>query len=323
VIDKLIRLAGAREMPSAEATQRARAAAEQAWRRGLQQRAEPKWSRARRFGWSLALAASCALVVLFVRKPEPAVSPVVASVVAVDARPMQLGAKRQWQTLNAGISLRAAAKISTGDGRAAFLLGESLSLRADRNTVLEFVALDRVRLLQGRVYVDSGGLNVASRLRIDTPAGEVSHLGTQFLVAVQGTATHIRVREGRVALARGGSDIHEVAAGDALEVDGANIRLLQGLSSYGEDWEWTTVAAPSFDIENRPLQEFLEWVAREHGWELAYHDEATRLLAREVRLHGSVSKLEVSAMLQRIALITGVPLQVRGGTLEVGGGAET
>ncbi len=305
-IAQLLKLAGTRDMPSEAATERARAAAEAAWQRGLRQPARPL--RGRRVWIPLALAASSVLVaMLLLNRPAPRAALVVASVVAVDADPV----------LRVGAAVHEGATVSTGDGRAAFLLGDSLSLRVDRGTQLEFVSEDRVRLAKGSVYVDSGGLNAASRLRTETPAGEVRHLGTQFLVSVEGAATRIRVREGRVELARPGMPAQDIAAGDGLNIEGGRLQLLQGLASHGGDWEWATATAPAFDIENRPLSEFLAWVSREHGWQLAYRDEEIRVRAQDIRLHGTVSGLEVRAMLERIALITGVSLRVEAGVLQV------
>ncbi len=305
-IEQLLKLAGTRDMPSQSATERARAAAEAAWQRGLRQPAHPL--RGRRLWIPLALAASSVLIaVLVLDRPAPRAAQVVASVVAVDADPV----------LRVGAAGHEGTTVSTGDGRAAFLLGDSLSLRVDRGTRIEFVSEDRVRLAKGSVYVDSGGLNAVSRLRIETPAGEVRHLGTQFLVSVEGAATRIRVREGRVELARPGLPAQDIAAGDGLNVEGGRMQLLQGLASHGGDWEWATATAPAFDIENRPLSEFLAWVSREHGWQLAYRDEEIRVRAQDIRLHGTVSGLEVQAMLERIALITGVSLRVEAGVLQV------
>lgn len=316
-IARLIRLAGTRDMPSAEATQRARAAAEDAWRRGLQRNPGP--ARRSRAWLPLALAAGCALIAILVtnllKDPAPREVPVAATVAAIDASPVVQDALER--TLATDMRVPEGAIVSTGAGRAAFLLGDSLSLRADRDTLIEFVTRERVRLAKGRVYVDSGGLNSAFRLSIETPAGEVRHLGTQFLVSVDGAATQIRVREGRVELARRGAPAHDIAAGDALEVDGAKWRLVQGLASHGADWEWATATAPPFDIENRPLSEFLTWVSREHGWQLVYRNEETRVRAQDIRLHGTIAGLGAMAMLERIALITGVSLRVEGGVLRV------
>jgi ferric-dicitrate binding protein FerR (iron transport regulator) len=313
-IAQLLKLAGTRDIPSESATERARAAAEAAWRRGLRQPARPL--RGRRLWIPLALAASCVLIaVLVLNRPVPRAALVVASVVAVDADPQMRGDRAV--VLRAGARVHEGVTVSTGQGRAAFLLGDSLSLRADRDTQIEFVSEDRVRLANGSVYVDSGGLNAASRLRIETPAGEVRHRGTQFLVSVEGAATRIRVREGRVELARPGAPAQDIAAGDGLDVQGARLQWRQGLASHGAEWEWATSTAPAFDIENRPLSEFLAWVSREHGWQLAYQNEAIRVRAQDIRLHGTVSGLEVKAMLERIALITGVSLRVEAGVLQV------
>jgi transmembrane sensor len=312
-IAQLLKLAGTRDMPSQSATERARAAAEAAWQRGLRQPARPL--RGRRVWIPLALAASAVLVaMLLLNRPAPRAALVVASVVAVDADPAMRGDSAM---LRAGARVHEGVTVSTGRGRAAFLLGDSLSLRVDRDTQIEFVSEDRVRLAKGSVYVDSGGLNAASRLRIETPAGEVRHLGTQFLVSVEGAATRIRVREGRVELARPGAPAQDIAAGDGLDVEGARLQLLHGLASHGAEWEWVTSTAPAFDIENRPLSEFLAWVSREHGWQLAYRNEETRVRALDIRLHGTVSGLDVKAMLERIALITGVSLRVEAGVLQV------
>jgi ferric-dicitrate binding protein FerR (iron transport regulator) len=312
-IAQLVKLAGTRDMPSQSATERARTAAEAAWQRGLRQPSRPL--RGRRLWIPLALAASSVLfAVLVLNRPAPRAALVVASVVAVDADPSIQGGSA---VLRAGARLHEGVTVSTGRGRAAFLLGDSLSLRVDRESQIAFVSGDRVRLAKGSVYVDSGGLNAASRLRIETPAGEVRHLGTQFLVSVEGAATRIRVREGRVELARPGAPAQDIAAGDGLDVEGARLQLLQGLASHGAGWEWVTSTAPAFDIENRPLSEFLAWVSREHGWQLAYRNEEIRVRAQDIRLHGTVSGLEVKAMLERIALITGVSLRVEAGVLQV------
>jgi ferric-dicitrate binding protein FerR (iron transport regulator) len=176
-----------------------------------------------------------------------------------------------------------------------------------------------VTLLDGSVYVDSGGVNALAALRISTPAGSVRHLGTQFQVTVDGVLTRIRVREGRVAL--DGPLPREVAAGEKLEVRGANAELTRAQSSHGEAWEWTAQIAPTFDIENRLLAEFLAWIAREHGWQLRYADAGAQARAQDVRLHGSLEGLDADGMIERVALITGTRLALSDGALIIGGAA--
>lgn len=322
-VARLVRLAGARDTPSSAAMERARAAAAAAWERGLESAEVPSRSAQRaRFIWcSLAIAASCALVsvIIMLNRPAPSSLPAlraVAEVVTAD-RPSQIRLA-SGEILTIGMQLHEGVELDTGEEQIALLLGHSLSLRADRHTRIEIMATDRIRLMQGRIYVDSGGVPAVSRLRIETPAGELRHLGTQFLVNVERDLTRIRVREGRVALTRPDATTHDIAAGDALEITAERVLHSHDQPSYGEAWEWAAAAAPIFDIEDRLLTEFLTWIAREHGWQIRYRDEQTQLHARKIRLHGTIAGLDTDAMLERIALITGLTLHVERGVLSVG-----
>jgi hypothetical protein len=61
------------------------------------------------------------------------------------------------------------------------------------------------------------------------------------------------------------------------------------VTPYDDAWDWTETLAPTFEIENRPLADFLKWAARETGRELVFENDDTRLAAMSTRLHGSVS----------------------------------
>jgi hypothetical protein len=315
-IETLIRLAGEREMPSDEATARARAAAEASWRAMLADKPPQRRSRL-----PLALAAALTLAVLgwYAWTPRVVVQPsvLVARVVTVDgaariARGRELQIARRDHDLMSGVILQ------TGQGRAAATIAHALSLRLDHDTRLRFDGRDHVTLLEGSLYVDSGGLGLGPPLTISTPAGDVRHIGTQFQIRVSGDTTGIRVREGRVALRRGATLARTVAAGDALEIRGAEEHWRHGLPSFGADWEWSAALAPALAIEDRPMVEFLAWMAREHGWQLHFGDEALQRQAQEIHLHGSLDGLDAAAMLARVALVTGVPLTLDDGVLWVG-----
>ena len=73
-----------------------------------------------------------------------------------------------------------------------------------------------------------------------------------------------------------------------FKVSGGNLRWQRGLPSFGEHWEWSAGIAPALDIENRPLAEFIAWMAREHGWQVRYGDETLQLRTLDIRLHGSL-----------------------------------
>jgi ferric-dicitrate binding protein FerR (iron transport regulator) len=316
-VERLIRLAGEPDQPSADGMRRARAASEQAWKQMLARPKQP--SRPGRFvALALAMAASVALVAWMAWRPAPeAVPVVVAQVFAFDGSPVARRADGPV-SLAANATLTSDTELASGGGRIALTMGGTLSLRVDRETRLRLDAPGQVTLLAGSVYVDSGGINVRSPLRIRTPAGEVRHVGTQFQVFVSPDVTRVRVREGRVMVEAPGARRQDLATGDALEVRGGEYRVQHGLPSFGTDWAWAAALAPVLEIENRPLSEFLAWLVREQGWRLHYASEDLQERAAQIRLHGSLQGLDAAAMLERVTLVTGVKLEVRQGVLWVG-----
>jgi ferric-dicitrate binding protein FerR (iron transport regulator) len=305
-------------MPSAEGMERAREAAHESWSRMLKSR-ESAPSNARRNLLGFALAAGIAAVgmLLWMQRPLPAPPELVARVATLvgDARLRESG---EETAARLALPIHAGATLATGDGRIALTFGDSLSLRVDRQTRVRFDSREQVTLLAGALYVDSGGINAVPALRIETPAGDVRHVGTQYQVRVEGNLTLVRVREGRVLLSRASGAPTDIAAGDELRVTGPDVRWQRGLPSFGEEWEWSAAIAPALEIENRPLAEFVAWVSREHGWQVRYVDEAMQSRAVDIRLHGSLDPLDSAAMLERVALVTGVPLAQRDGVLWVG-----
>jgi ferric-dicitrate binding protein FerR (iron transport regulator) len=318
-IESLLKLAGERDQPSAGGSAQAREAAHAAWQRGLARSATADVPRARRpfLPWLLAAAASVLLLVAaLVVGLRDAAEPVLVARVAVASGAVMLDG--QPASLAAATPLMSGSELRTQNDSLALRVGDVLSLRLAARTRLRFEAPGSVTLLAGTVYVDSGGLNAPSALRIGTPAGEVRHIGTQFQVAVEGDGTRVQVREGRVVVGQPGASLIELGAGDRLSVAGGESRIERGLPGYGAAWDWAAVAAPPMDIENRPLSEFLGWYTREHGWQLRFADAGLQARSVEIRLHGSLAGLDSAGSLEYVGLITGVPLQLREGVLWAG-----
>jgi ferric-dicitrate binding protein FerR (iron transport regulator) len=316
-IESLLKLAGERDQPSPEGMDRARVAARESWERALAERADAPVviSRRRPLAWALAAGlAALAVSGLWLRNSS-APQVVVARISAVQG---QAQLQSAISDLAANAVLRSGEELITREGRVALAVGDVLSVRVDRGTRLRFDAAGRMTLLEGAVYVDSGGLNARTDLRIDTPAGEVRHVGTQFQVAVIRGQTQVRVREGRVSLTMPGEPGVELAAGDGVRVEDGRARVEHGLASFGAEWEWTAAAAPVFDIENRPMNEFLAWLAREHGWQLRFASDEVQARSLAIRLHGSLAQLDSAGAMEYVGLITGVPLTVNEGVLWVG-----
>lgn len=318
-VEQLLKLAGERETPPAAGMERARLAAHESWQRVLrEQPARPRrWMKI-----SIALAAAAGVVWFALLRFPAATSPPqqVARVTALTGGAVVHDFAGDT-VLFAGGEVFAGTTLETMNGRVALTLGGAMSLRMDRHTRLRFDAAQRVTLLAGTLYVDSGGINAVGGLRIETPAGAVRHVGTQFQVFVAGADTRVRVREGRVLFTPGDSSApRDVVAGEELRIAGGRVDFRRGLPASGADWEWCASIAPPFDIESRPLAEFLAWAAREHGWQLRYTSAALQQQTYEIRLHGALDQSSADAMVERVSLITGVPLRARDGVLWVGAG---
>jgi ferric-dicitrate binding protein FerR (iron transport regulator) len=315
-IETLIRLAGEREMPSEAGMARARLAAGESWRRMLEASApRPRWHLP--VAWAAALGLVAITAGFWLLRDDTPPGTVVARVVATSGA-SSLSRGDAQIALARDTDVISGSTLATGRGRVATSISAALSLRLDANTRVSFDSHDHVTLLQGALYVDSGGLGTGPPLTISTPAGDVRHIGTQFQVRVSGETTRIRVREGRVSLRRGSGDTRMVAVGDELEVQGDEERWRRGLASFGDQWEWAATVASTLAIEDRPLAEFLAWIAREHGWRVHYSDEALQQRTLDIHLHGSIDGLATDAMLERVSLVTGIPLQANDGVLWVG-----
>jgi ferric-dicitrate binding protein FerR (iron transport regulator) len=231
---------------------------------------------------------------------------------------VEVSRERHVEAASAKTPVIAESQISTEHGRAALSLG-ALSLRMDERTQITLHDDAHVTLHTGRLYVDSGGLGIASALRIETPAGTLRHLGTQFQIALDRGQTQVMVREGRVSLTRAGSrnDVL-VSAGQRLRAD-AQGTAISPAARHGNEWSWVNTLTNALDIENRPLSEFVAWIAREHGWQVRYVSPQDERLAQTVRLHGSLESLTPVQMIERVSLITGIALEAQDGALIVGG----
>jgi ferric-dicitrate binding protein FerR (iron transport regulator) len=299
-IENLLRQVGARDEPSPALEREVYAAVHAEWRALLDERR----SRRRTLIWSVA--ASFALVVLlatFSLRLLQTPPELVASVARVEGSlsvDPGIGAAAMRYT---GERIAVGERVATNrDSRAALVLGKDLSLRLDRDTVVTFVANDTLRLEAGRVYVDDPPGD-HTPLIIKTRAGAVTHVGTQYAVRDTQEGSEISVREGRVLVTNAAGTSAGVA-GEQLAVSEAGQVTRRKVAPDGELWAWVQAAAPPFDINDRPLSSFLDWIARETGREVVYETPFARTAADEATLHGSIDGLDLETALTTVLSTT-------------------
>jgi ferric-dicitrate binding protein FerR (iron transport regulator) len=311
----LLKLAGERDQPSADAIDQARKAATVSWQHAVREEKRQQriqWLRPLIFAAALSGAAA-ALVLVIKPQPESSASAPVAQIARIE------GEVRRSNDANpqSATTFFAGETVTTHVGRIALAMG-SLSLRVDRNTRLTALNERDFRLDYGRVYVDSGSINAHSALRIHTAGGVIEHKGTQFQVISTDRSTEVLVREGRVSV-QPASDHHAVdlTAGEAARIAGSNVSVRSGVSPHDAAWEWVNEIAPAFDIEGRPFAEFLAWITREHGWQLRFASIALEQTAQQTRLHGSLLNRNPAQQLSDVGMMTATDLRIEQGVLIV------
>jgi hypothetical protein len=230
--------------------------------------------------------------------------------------------------------LRRSTALSDGavlrSGRTYQVIGQALidledggNLRVAPGSEFEILAKNDVRLERGEMYVDiPPGTHTNSVFTARTVAGEFRHSGTQFAIAVVQGQTRLRVREGSVHwLAADGEST--VRAGTEVVFSNGAKAAQRPIATSGNEWDWTARTTPDFEIDNRPLGEFLAWVARESGRKLILADDESRNEAASIRMHGSVRGLTPMQALSAVMATTQLRYDLPDGQIRVSFASET
>lgn len=271
----LLKAAGPRDEPPAEFARELKASLHAEWHATLAQRqARKRWQ----FAGAMAASVAVAAVALGLWQAAPVDVPV-AQVVQSSGN------------VQAASSLSPGDRVTTAaDGRVALALGSGLSVRVDGNSELTIEAGDRIVVTRGAVYVDAGAASGNRPLVLATPYGDVRHLGTQYEVRVLDDALRVSVREGRIELRREDGSL-QGTAGERLLVSATGNVERTSLAADAEDWAWASSIVPAFEIDNRPLTEFLVWAGRETGRDIVFASPSAQAQAAQVVLRGSVAGL--------------------------------
>jgi ferric-dicitrate binding protein FerR (iron transport regulator) len=296
--------------PPPEVRERVRQAVAAEWRVAVAaaRRAAPVPARR---GWqrpAMALAASLAVaaVALGVIQSRPPATPVMVAKITRLGGPVEAGGAGNWQPVTAGQSLAVGQELVTGpEGKAALTLRHGVTLRLDTDTRIALAGIDRISVGRGAVYLDAG-LQPAPGpgVRIDSAFGNTRHLGTQYEVRVTSDEMQVSVREGLVELATANGKPMAAKAGEQLLISPAGAVERGVVDKRDPRWNWITDVTPPFAIEDRPLSEFLAWVCRETGRDLAFASPQAQTTAEGIILRGSVAGLSPDDALAAVMATT-------------------
>jgi ferric-dicitrate binding protein FerR (iron transport regulator) len=312
-IERVLKAAGRREPVPPAIEHAAREQLREEWRAVV---AERRGANRRVAFFAAAAGIVVAVAGLFLAASQSGGgAPVGALVVAQNDVRVSSGWLHGTTPATPGLTLKTGESLETGaDARAAFSMPGIASARIDSDTRVRVAAADRLVIERGTLYVDAGlGLPGASRLLVETPAGSVRHVGTQYEVRIDGGVVRLRVREGRIEWRSRSGTLESGRAGEQLTIAANGAVAREASPRYGDSWEWTAEAAPSIAVEGRPLDEFLGWAGRELGREVAYASPAVRDEVAAIVVHGSVDGLTPREALDAVLATTSVR-----GTLEPG-----
>jgi ferric-dicitrate binding protein FerR (iron transport regulator) len=303
----LLRAAGVRMQPTEKVKNDVREAVEAEWRATC----EARQRRQRYTVWSAAAGIAVAAIGIWLARPLylHADDPVASLARVEGAVQYRSDGGDQWGPLPTAVTLRSGDQLrTTGNGRVALRLLNGVELRLDNSTRITLNDLHHAKLRRGAVYVDSGGgaADASRDLELDTPAGTLRHLGTQYEARVVGDSVLVAVREGQVAVEADGNDAVG-RAGEQLVIDEDGRVARKALAANADSWAWVGAITPPFAIEGRSVDDFLRWAARETGRSVTYASEDAARSARGIVLKGSVDGLTPEAAVK--AVLSTTPLQ--------------
>lgn len=281
IVRRLLEKAGPRPPIPEEDLAAISAAARSAWQAKVRRR--PRIS-ARGPVWALAASLAAVLAVaLGVAGWRAAQSDRVLATVIARVEAVQGAVYLETEALTEGEAIPQGAALRSRDGRASLRLSDGTIVRLDTDTQMRLVSARALELERGAIYADTA----SGTLEVRTPLGTVRDIGTRFAVRIAEPALRVQVRDGTVAVERGGQT-YVTPAGEELILRSDGTLEKREVPGYGPEWEWVLAASPGFDIESRSLSDFLDWVSWETGWRIALEEG---LAAEGIVLHGSLGGL--------------------------------
>jgi ferric-dicitrate binding protein FerR (iron transport regulator) len=300
-IEELLREVGARDEPTAETSRSIEEIVRAEWQSTVAQRRRSR----RRVTWGVAASLAVAIGAGIYGVRQASLEPVdVAAVARVDGQLLAGPREEALQSRAHGARVRTNEILKTdARSRVALTFANDVSVRMNHDTTLILAATDRVTLRSGAIYVDSPRAFAADTLVVETRAGSVRHVGTQYQVRTHADAIEVSIREGRVVIESDGRT-NSAVAGESIRlgIDGELARA--PINADDPAWAWAAQAAPRFDIDNQTLAAFLDWLGRETGRRVVYASREAQDAAQQVKLRGSIEGLDLETALTAVLSTT-------------------
>lgn len=311
-IQTILERVGPLETPPEEMTARVRANVYQAWQTeavGRKTAAGPSNNWLRIAAAVAAISGTVYLGSLLQTTPQEA-----AIVATLDVELDVSSMTARLQTSEDGITWQAASSVDfpagtflKADQPVSMTLSNNMNTRLASGTVISLGDTDNISLMTGSIYADSYHQVKDSQFAIATEYGTARDIGTQFMVTAREDGWSVQVREGEVEIFDDGF-ADRLQPGERIVIAENNLVSEENVTIHDPSWHWTESARPAFNIDGRPVDEYLQWVARETGKELQYASTPARTSAEKSRLSGSISNLGATESLSHVLPATDLEL---------------
>lgn len=256
--------------------------------------AEQEWLRHRRRRWYLPLALAAALLVavaagLLTTRAPPAVRVQIANGAGlmVDGRREPVGTE---------LLMRPDAELRA-DAATRLVVAGATELRLREDTRLRWLEPADIELLQGAVYVDTGG---RGHMRVTTPHGVVSDIGTRFMVTLDGGTMEVAMREGITSVAALGGTYRATTAGTTGDVVVVGASRVESRTEPldADRWEWVHALHPGY--RQREVLALLQAIADDLGLRLEFASPAVEANVLPLRISDDLTGLGPEQALEMV-----------------------
>jgi hypothetical protein len=302
----LMTLAGPRAEVPLDVEHRVRDIVRNEWRRST--------TVVRTMRWAVPVAMAASLVIA-IGINSNSQSPLV-SAPAVGAIALVAGV--DTASLVVGNKVRVGDVLTTVDGQGVSVaLNDDISLRIAAGSAVRVEAMDKYSLISGQLYVDTGeAIYPDKRITVNTPYGSATDVGTQFSVSFDGAMMDVAVREGRVDVTDSVAT-YATEAGHRLALRDGGVAVIDPMAIDDPTFEWAVALAPTFEIENESLLDFLKWASRETGKELVFAGNDVRLAAMGIKLHGTLPRLSPIEAAETVLATTKFTFRIDESTISI------
>jgi len=190
---------------------------------------------------------------------------------------------------------------------------DGLAVRVAGPAYLVWDSSERIRLDQGRMYVDVGTDTDAERtpFEVRTPLARIEHVGTRFVADATPARVRVTVRDGRVRITSVNGDALGLEGGQAAEA-AVNGQITWVTPPSHADWEWVDAMAPACGIEGRSLFDVLTDLAHEGDLQLVFASPEIEHRAHDLTLHGPALDLPPRTAIDAVLATTDLDADLTG-----------